>query len=578
MKSLLCLLPGLLAIGGCQRVSPPPTPVHSTSTKVPTAPKFTFEYKPPVAPEIPGTPVDCSEFIDVASDVNLNFTYDNGSDERVLMVESIGAGCGWLDYDRDGQWDLYFPQGGNATGTDRPGDALFRHHGGSFVNVTASADLVEHNYSQGVAVGDYNNDGFDDVFITNIEGAPDALFENLGDGTFRNVTASAGASDPLWSTSAAWADLDRDGDLDLYVCNYCQYNVASPIPCLKDGKPATCHPRDIPDVPDACYENLGDGTFRDVARDAGLHGPFNRGLAVAIADLNGDDWPDIYVANDTTANFLFLNERHFHFTESAYALGTAFDARGAAHASMGIALGDFDGDQRPDLCITGFSGEYNTLYRNRGDQGFQDMTGLTGLVELTTPKLGFGIVMADFNQDSHMELITANGHIGRDLAVGEGYEMSAQLVAFNGARWQDCTPQAGPYFSRKTLARGLATADYDQDGDLDVLVVHQNERVALLQNGSRREHWLNLELQGTVSNRRGIGARVVVETAASRWTQQLAAGTSFASTHQPLIAFGLGKVAGPVRVTVHWPSGTVQTVDRVTVDQSLTLREPPPGP
>jgi len=578
---------------GCNRSATELPPPVDPRPAAPAPRKFQFEYKQTASTQIEQRPLRKTRFTDVAAEMSLEFTYQNGADERVLMVESIGAGCGWLDYDRDGQWDLYFPQGGNATADHsslrpdetqatghaeaipvRPGDQLFALRAGRFVDVTALAGIQEREYGQGVAIGDYNSDGFDDVYVTNIQGVPDTLFENLGDGTFRNATSTARVSDPLWSTSAAWADLDRDGDLDLYVCNYCEYDVHSPIPCLKDGRPATCHPRDIPPVPDQCYENLGDGTFRPVAADAGLFGSFNRGLAVVIADLTGDDWPDVYVANDTTANFLFVNQRDFRFVESAFRLGAAFDARGAAHASMGIALGDYDQDQWPDLSITAFSGEYNTLYRNRGEHGFQDVSGITGLIGMTTPKLGWGTLMADFNQDGQQELICANGHIGRDVADGEGYEMTALLAAFNGAQWQDVSRQGGPYFERKLLGRGIASADFDRDGDLDLTIVHQNVSAALLRNDSERGHWLTLEFAGRVSNRRGIGTRVVVQSAGRRWTQQLVAGSSFASSHQPLLAFGLGEEAGPLSVTVHWPSGRTQTLNGVVPDQSLFLVEP----
>ncbi len=567
---------GLIVVTmGCrERTEPVPGTTPKDTSKSPQ--KFEFQYRPDdrVPKQELGRPVKCPQFADVSIDTGIDYVYRNGADERILMVESVGAGCGWIDYDRDSKWELYFPQGGNPTDANRPSDRLFRNVDGAFVDVSGAAGIDEREYSQGVAIGDFNNDGFDDIFVTNIQGVPDALFENLGDGTFRNIARQTGVTDLLWSTSAAWADLDRDGDLDLYVCNYGEYDVYAPIPCLKDGKPATCHPRDVKDVPDQCYENLGDGTFRPIAREAGLYGPLNRALGVIITDLDNDGWPDIYVANDTTANFLFINRQNLKFVESAFRLGGAFDARGAAHASMGVAVGDYDHDGSLDLYITGFSGEYNTLYRNRGDQGFEDVTGQTGAVAMTQPKLGWGVVMSDFNQDGQPEILTANGHVGRDVADGEGYEMTAQLLSFNGVKWHDCTSKAGPYFERKLLGRGVATADYDDDGDLDVAIVHQNTPSALLRNDSERGHWLKLMFVGRSSNRRGIGVRVTVESGDRRLMQELAGGTSFASSMQPTLIFGLGESKEPVRVEVRWPSGRTQHLEGITPDQSLVLIEP----
>lgn len=564
-----------MIVVGCDRGSEPSNIQSSDSSK--SSQKFEFEYRPSAKPATDQNrhPITCGRFQDVGAEAGLGFVYQNGADSRVLMVESIGAGCGWIDFDRDGKWELYFPQGGNPTTSDRPSDALFRQVDTSaFVDVTRAARIDEREYSQGVAVGDFNNDGFDDLFVTNIQGVPDALFENLGDGTFQNVTNQAGTSDLHWSTSAAWGDLDRDGDLDIYVCNYVDYDVYAPIPCLKDGKPATCHPRNIPPVPDQCYENLGDGRFKQVTREAGLYGPSNRALGLVIADFNNDGWPDIFVANDTTANFLFLNQQRFKFIESAFQLGVAFDARGAAHASMGAAVGDYDQDGFLDLYITGFSGEYNTLYRNQGEHGFHDMTVQTGADKFTVPKLGWGVVMADFNQDGKPDLLTGNGHIGRDVAEGEGYEMKAQLLSFDGTSWHDCTSEAGPYFERKLLARGVATADYDDDGDLDVAVVHQNSPAALLRNDSPTGRWLKLRFTGRDSNRRGVGVRATLKCGNQQLVQEIAGGTSFASSMQPVLIFGLNESNDLADVDVRWPSGRTQKLEGIGLNQSLVLVEP----
>ncbi|MDA1041238.1 MAG: VCBS repeat-containing protein, partial [Planctomycetota bacterium] len=356
----------------------------------------------------------CSHFVDVADDRGVRHVYLNGEAGRSLMVEAIGGGAGWLDYDRDGQWDLYLVQGGDPAAVDRgdqPTDQLFRNGGSAgFVDVSAAAVLIAQGYGQGVAIGDYDDDGFDDIYVTNV--GRNALYRNLGDGTFLDVTTEAGVGDPRWSSSAAWADLDGDGDLDLYVCNYLDYDPLKPLDCRNAvGEPRICHPRDIDAVPDECFLNQGDGTFRASAVALGLHGPGNKALGVAVADFTGDGLPDIYVANDTEPNFLFRQRGDGTYDEVALALGCAVDRDGNAQASMGVAAGDYDADGVLDLYVTHFHDDSNTLYRGLGAAGFEDITALVGLHGPTLDRLGFGAVMADFDADSHMELLVANGHI-----------------------------------------------------------------------------------------------------------------------------------------------------------------------
>ena len=532
--------------------------------------------------------VVCPRFEDTSAARGLEHVYRNGEAGGSLMVEAIGGGVGWLDFDRDGLWDLYFNQGGDPAVVDRtnqPFDRLFRRlppsAGGRFIDVTAACQIHETGYGQGVAVGDFDDDGFDDVYVTNV--GANTLYRNLGDGTFLDSTAAAGVGDERWSSSAAWSDLDGDGDLDLYVCNYVRYDPFHPKDCRNvKGEPRICHPRDVEHWPDECYENLGDGSFRPVAAAWGLFGPGNKALGVAVADFTNDGLPDIYVANDTTPNFLFVNEGkradgEMQFRESATLLGCAVDRNGMAQASMGLAVGDYDDNGWLDVYSTHFYDESNTLYRNLGASGFEDVTGLVGLHEPTLPRLGFGTAMADFNADGRQDLIIANGHV-ENYPGNPLLKMKAQLFSFNGKRFKDCSSAAGPYFEEKLVGRGVALADSDGDGDLDVAIAHQNSPAVLLENRSDAGHWLTFQFIGERSNRRGIGARVTVTSGDRTWIRELCGGSSYASTHQPLLAVGLGDRGGPCTVEVRWPSGATQRLEGTAVDQALVLREPPVEP
>lgn len=488
-----------------------------------------------------------------------------------------GGGCAWLDYDRDGWPDLYLGQGGDPAAPAealRPIDCVYRNLGnGVFLDVTSAAGIDEHGYGQGVAAGDYDNDGFEDLFVTNV--GFNVLFHNRGDGTFRPVELTAPSAERRWSTSAAWGDIDRDGDLDLFVARYCDYDPYHPRPCFRqNGSPGVCHPKDVEPYPDEFYLNDGDGTFRPVAQERGLSGPGNRALGVAIADFDNDDWPDIFVANDTTMNFLFINRQDGSFDERAQFLGCAVNVNGSPQANMGIAVGDYDRNGFLDLYVTHFHAEWNTLYQNLGLSGFHDVTAPARLATPTMGKLGFGAVMGDFDQNGFQELIVANGHIDDVTEKGVEYEMHAQLFAYNGETWDDASQNAGAFFRTKTIGRAVATADYDQDGDLDVVYVPQNSKTILLRNDSQRGRWLKLRFSCKTSNRFGIGTRVTLHSGSGTWMQELAGGTSYCCSHEPVLVFGLGELSGPCRLEIRWPGGQTTSLTDVSVDQSLTVYEP----
>jgi hypothetical protein len=515
-------------------------------------------------------------FTDVAVSSGVDFTYLNGAKGESLMVESTGGGCGWLDYDSDGHWDLYLVQGGDPTqppSAAQPADRLYRNLDDQrFADITASCRIDERDYGQGTAIADFDGDGFDDIFVTNV--GRNRMYHNQGDGTFVETQSSVFGRESLWSSSSAWGDIDRDGDLDLYVCRYVIYDPMHPRRCFrKSGGPGICHPKEVEPSPDECYLNEGDGNFRPAAQELGLFGPNNRALGVAIADLDNDGWPDIFVANDTTDNFLFINQQNGKFQDQARVLGCAININGSAQANMGIAVGDYDCNGFLDLYISHFYNEWNTLYQNLGKHGFHDVTAAVQLSVPTMDKLGWGTVMADFDQNGYEDLIVTNGHVADLRADGIDFDMTNQLFAFNGNTWDDCSVSAGPYFEHKYQGRGLATCDFDEDGDLDVVIVNQNEKTSILRNDSQRGHWLKIALIGSLSNRRGIGARVTLRSEKNVFTQELVGGSSYCASNQPALVFGLGSSDRSCDLEVRWPGGDVQMVKNVRPDQSIVVRQ-----
>jgi len=522
--------------------------------------------------------VTSSQFRNVATDLGVDFRYENGASPAKLMTQAVGGGVGWLDFDNDSFCDLLFVQGGlplEASRPQNPLDQLYRNIAGRrFQSVTEASGLAESGFSQGVAVGDFDNDGFDDIYVTNV--GNDSFHRNLGDGTFEELTETAGLVNPSWGASAAWGDLDNDGDLDLFVCNYTDYDPKKPTKCQgEDGSPGVCHPDNVNPIQNRCFQNIGDGTFLSVLTEAGLDAPGSKSLGVVIADVDVDGRSDIFVANDTTANHLFMNEGGFRFAEHGIQSGCAMNGSGQYQASMGVGFGDFNRDGKADLYCTHFTSDSNTLYAGLGDGAFHDVTPATKLHLPTLSTLGFGTVIADFNCDGRAELFVANGHIDDSFQKqGDDWKMRPQLFSWNGETWHDCSAQAGPYFQEEWLGRGVATADFDNDGDIDLAVSHQEDRSALLENERESGHWLKLRFAGVASNRRGVGVRVVVTQGESSIYRELAGGTSYCAAHEPTLFFGLGEVDVEASVQVTWPSGTVSQLTSVAVDQQILMKEP----
>lgn len=539
-----------------------------------------FDFQPAVPKkqnELTSQHLEFPYFVDVATAVGIDFEFDNGATPRALMMESTGGGCGWTDYDRDGRLDLYLTQGGPLCPQSQDilkEDELFRQlSDGRFLNVAGLAGIRDTDFGHGVAAGDYDNDGFDDLFVANA--GQSRLYLNQGDGTFLDGTAQMVGLRNVWSTTPAWGDVNCDGNLDLYVCNYTIYHPCHPVRCLdKDGIPSICHPRNVEAEPDSFFLNSGDGQLHECAEAVGLSGPGNKGLGVVIADLTGDSWPDVYVANDTTANFFFVNDgTGLMFRESSLVLGGAFNATGETQASMGIGFGDFDNNGFPDLLLTHFTGESNTLYRNLGPQGLQDVSSMVQLREPSLPKLGFGAVMCDFNSDSHLDLFVTNGHIDPRYANSEGYEMEPQLFSFDGVVWKERLPAAGDFLSRRAVGRGVAMGDFDADGDVDLCVVHHNSAASLLRNESESGRSLRVDLIGRSSNRNGYNTKVTISFGDERRTAELPGGTSYAASHEHALTFGLGSYAGPVSLNVQWTSGTLDVLEIGPDDRLVTVLE-----
>jgi predicted nucleotidyltransferase len=526
--------------------------------------------------------VTTPEFVDVTEQAGLRWGIERVARREWNLVETMGGGGGFVDADGDGLMDIYFvsyslePQdaGGRVVG-----DALYRNNGdGTFTDVTATAGVRGGDMrGMGLASGDYDNDGDADLYISAFRGA--RLYRNDG-GRFTDVTKLAGITGDRWGTSAAFFDSDGDGDLELFVCNYLDFDPRdrrAGFPCQMIDQTPFCSIDKFRGAPSTLYRNNGDGTFTDVSTTAGVAAHTGKGLGVVTADFDGDGAPDIFQANDTAPNFLFRNLGKGTFEEVGLEANVAFDPSGRALGAMGVDVDDVNGDGRLDVFVTNFTAQSNSLFRNESKGLFRDIAGELDLARISVPMSGFGARFFDYDNDGEVDLFVANGHPFEPVAkVWPGITWAEPAFLFQkaGNRYREVSRERGEAFRRAFSGRGVATGDYDNDGDVDLLLLCVGQPPRLFRNdGGNGRSWLGVRLVGTRSNRDAVGARVVVSAGGRTATRTIAGGTSYCSASDRRIVFGLGDLARVDRVEVMWPSGTTDRLEGIEARQYVTIRE-----
>jgi Tfp pilus assembly protein PilF len=507
----------------------------------------------------------------------LGMVVRNGASGEKHQVETMIAGVAVFDYDNDGWPDIFVANGAAVSSLEKVETSfrnrLFRNnHDGTFTDVTEQAGLAGEGYSMGVAAADFDNDGWTDLFVTGVSG--NRLYRNQGDGTFAEVTARAGlASNGGWSIAAGWFDYDRDGRLDLFVVRYVAWSPATEPYCglFEAGYRTYCHPKYYGSLPNALYHNEGQGKFRDVSQESGIAAYAGKGMGVVFGDYDGDGWPDVFVANDTVPNFLFHNERNGRFTEVAEQAGVAFNEDGGVNSSMGADFRDYDNDGREDLIVTALSNERFTLYRNLGGGMFGDASGASGISGDSLPWSGWSTGMFDFNNDGLKDLFIAAGNVNDNSErISSVKSRQPNLVFLNRG---DGTFQMQS-LPGEALHRGAAFGDFDKDGRIDVVATRLNEAPLVLRNVSRQTgHWIVLQLRGTRSNRDGIGARVHLVAPSSEQWNRVTTSVGYAGSSERTVHFGLGKDNKAVVIEIEWPSGARQILRDVPADEYVSVEE-----
>ncbi|HYM79116.1 MAG TPA: CRTAC1 family protein [Candidatus Dormibacteraeota bacterium] len=532
-----------------------------------------------------GTP---GTFVDVAQRLGVNFQYRASHTSRKYLLETMGAGVALLDYDNDGLLDIYLvngapladptPKGTNPQKTDSQYWNRLYHQkkDGTFEDVTEKAGLQGTGYGMGVAVGDYNNDGFEDLYVTAYGG--NKLYHNNGDGTFTDVTLKAGVGGSGWSTSAAWVDMDNDGFLDLIVLRYLDWDFDD-VWCgeHKEGFRAYCHPDYFKPIAPLVYHNNRDGTFTEVAQKAGLS-KSGKGLGLAIADYDHDGHVDLFVANDSMAEFLYHNKGDGTFEDLGLVSEVAVDIDGRTYAGMGVDFSDYNNDGWPDIVVTDLANQRYALYQNNHDGSFNYASSTLGIGQMTLAHSGWGIRFFDYDNDGWKDLLIAQGH---DLDTIElthpnlRYREPMLLARNTGHEFLDVSAQSGDVFHQAWVARGLAIGDLDNDGRLDAVVTTNDGPVHILHNETRTQnHWILLKLVGHKSNRDAIGAGIAIMTGAGLQSATVSTAGSYLSASDKRVHFGLGKDNVVPKIEIRWPSGIQQTLTNVRADQILQIDEP----
>jgi hypothetical protein len=515
------------------------------------------------------------KFTDVTAAAGIHFTHNSGRAGKKWLPETMGSGNAFLDADGDGWLDILLVNGKDWTARGKHSTAaLYRNnHDGTFTDVTRGSGLDIEIYGLGAAIGDYDNDGRDDVYLTALGG--DHLFHNEG-GHFRDVTREAGIQNTAFSASAAWLDYDRDGKLDLFVANYVQWTAQGDLWCSLDGASKSyCTPESYKGAAPKLYHNLG-GKFEDATAQAGLNDATSKALGVAVFDYNNDGWPDLFVSNDTQPNKLYRNLQNGRFKEEGLAAGVAFGEDGIARGAMGVDAADYDRSGRPHLIVGNFSNQMLGLYHNEGNGLFVDEAPRSPVGRASLLNLTFGLFFFDYDLDGYPDILAANGHIEEEIGRVQPKIQYAELPLLmrNTGGGKFVPVQA---FTRALVARGASYGDFDRDGDLDVLFSTNHGPAYLYRNdGGNRNHWLQLKLVGTRSNRSAIGAVVRVTSAAGKQWQTVHSGSSYCSASDLALTFGLGKDTIATAVELEWPSGTRQKLSNVAANQRLVVREADP--
>ncbi len=528
-------------------------------------------------------------FTNIGKQAGLNFVTVYGDEKKNrYLLETTGTGVAFIDFDNDGWQDLFFVNGTRLDalpkGVAPPSNRLFRNKGnGTFEDVTEKAGMIRTNWGQAVSVGDYDNDGFDDLFISAF--GKNALYRNSGNGTFTDVAAKAGVADnkSKWGSGSTFLDYDRDGDLDLFAASYIDLDLkTAPLPetgpCLYKGLTVACGPPGLTGGVNMLWQNNGNGTFSDVSERSGIRktdGTY--GLGAVTSDFDNDGWPDIYVANDSAPAILYRNNKNGTFTDIALEAGCAYSVDGKPQAGMGVSAGDYDRDGWFDIVKTNFAGDTSTLYRNVGKATFDDVTFTAGL-GLNTRWLGWGVSFADFDNDGWLDIFQVNGHVYPEvekLTTEAGYAQRKVLYRnLKNGRFSDVSMQVGGAVTENTPGRGAAVGDFDNDGDVDVVINVVNAPPELIRNDSRSENnWLKIKLVGVKSNRSGIGSRIKLTADDGTQIEELRSSNSYYSNNDLRINFGVGKSVKVKSVEVQWPSGQIDRLNDLSVNQTITIKE-----